>query len=210
MVELKTLTVKLRDEHGKRRTRRLRQTGVVPAVLYGHKKDNVSLSISKEEFDAVLRHGSRFVLLTGAVNERAFIKECQWDTWGQIVLHVDFTRVSEHEKVKLSVPVELRGEAPGVKDGGVIKQHIHTIEIECEPAMAPEKIGVNINHLEFLKSVLVSEVAFPEGVKPLVDENLIVVECVEPVVEEEASEEATDGAEPEVIGRKKDEEGEEE
>ncbi len=210
MVELKTLTVKLRDEHGKRRTRRLRQTGVVPAVLYGHKKENVSLSVPKEEVDAVLRHGNRFVILAGAVNERAFIKECQWDTWGQVILHVDFTRVNEHEKVRLSVPLELRGEAPGVKDGGVIKQHLHTIEIECEPAGAPEKIGVNINHLEFEKSILVSDVVFPEGVKPLVDEKLIVVECVEPVVEEEKAEEAADGAEPEVIGRKKEDEDAEE
>lgn len=208
MAEIKTLAVELRQETGKRRNRRLRAAGKIPAVLYGHKQDVIGLSLSAEEVETVIRHGNRFVSLTGAVNEKAFIKECQWDTWGLDVLHVDFARVSEHERIRLSVPVELRGEAPGVKEGGVVKQSIHLLEIECEPSNAPEKIEVKINHLKFLEAIRLSDITFPEGIKPLSDLTLPVVECVEAVEapEEEALFEGA--AEPEVIGRKKEEEEE--
>lgn len=210
MVEMKKLTVELRNELGKRFNRRLRSQGRIPAVLYGHKQDNVILSVPKEEVEAVLRHGNRFVVLSGAVNERAFIKECQWDTWGKVILHVDFTRVSEHEHVQLSVPLELRGEAPGVKEGGVIKQILHTLEIECEPAAAPEKIGVNVNNLGFEQSISIGDLVLPDGVRPLADPSLLVVECSAPVEASEESQEGVDGAmEPEVIGRKKADEEEE-
>ena len=192
-----------------RRNRRLRATGKIPAVLYGHKQDVISLSLSAEEVETVIRHGNRFVALTGALNVRAFIKECQWDTWGLEVLHVDFARVSEHERIRMAVPVELRGEAPGTKDGGVVKQAIHSIEIECEPSNAPEKIEVKINHLQVNGIIHVSDIAFPEGIKPLCDVTLPVVECVEAVEAPEEEEAAADGAEPEVIGRKKEEEEEE-
>ena len=117
-------------------------------------------------------------------------------------------RVSEHEHVQLSVPVLIRGEAPGLKDGGVIKQHLHMIEIEAEPINAPENIPVSVNELGFNQQIRVSDVVAPEGVKLLADPEAIVVECVEPVVVEETAAEAEEGAEPEVIGRKKAEEEE--
>ena len=209
MVELLTLSVERRETVGKRRNRRLRESGKTPAVLYGHKKEVVNLAVDTDRIDAALRHGSRFVKLDGAVNERAFIKEVQWNTWGDVVLHVDFTRVSEHEHVQLSVPVVLRGEAPGVKEGGVVKQHLHKVEIEAEPTTAPEHIVVGINELQFEQQIRISDVIAPEGVKILADPELIVVECSpQAEVDEEATGEA-EGAEPEVIGRKKEEEGEE-
>lgn len=208
MAEMKTLTVELRQETGKRRNRRLRSTGKIPAVLYGHKQDVVSLALSTEEVESVIRHGNRFVILTGAVNERAFIKECQWDTWGVDVLHVDFARVSEHERIRLSVPVDLRGEAPGVKDGGVVKQLVHTLEIECEPSNAPEKLDVNINHLGFNQAIHLADVELPEGIKVLSEVTQPIVECVEAVEAPEADADAEGAAEPEVIGRKKEDEEE--
>ena len=210
MAEIKSLAVELRQETGKRRNRRLRQSGKIPAVLYGHKQDVVSLALEADEVAAVIRHGNRFVALTGAVNERAFIKECQWNTWGTEVLHVDFARVSEHERIRMTVPFVLRGEAPGVKEGGVVKQHIHTVEIECEPSNAPEKIDLNINNLQFNQIIHLSEVELPEGVKILGDLNVPAVECTEAVEAPEAEEAAAGGEEPEVIGRKKEDEEESE
>lgn len=209
MVEIKKLAVQLRQETGKRRNRRLRAAGQIPAVLYGHKQDCLALSVPADEVASVLRHGNRFIVLTGAINERAFIKECQWDTWGQAILHVDFTRVSEHERIRLSLPVVLRGEAPGVKEGGVVKQVLHAMEIECEPASAPEKIEVNINHLQLLGVIHVENVEFPEGVKPLAEPSTPIVECNEAVEVSEETEEGAEGAEPEVIGRKKEDEEQE-
>ena len=164
MVELLTLSVENRETVGKRRNRRLRESGKTPAVLYGHKKEVVNLTVATDVIEAALRHGSRFVNLSGAVNERAFIKEVQWNVWGDVVLHVDFTRVNEHEHVRLSIPVVLRGEAPGLKEGGVVKQHLHKVEIETEPSTAPEAFVVHINELGFNQQIKLADVKAPERI----------------------------------------------
>jgi large subunit ribosomal protein L25 len=177
--------------------------------LYGHKQEAKSLALSSDELDAAIRHGNRFVALAGGVTENAFIKDVQWNTWGTEVLHVDFARVSADEKVHVTVAVELRGEAPGMKDGGVVKHMLHTIELECEAASVPEKLLVNINHLEFGKILHVSDLELPRGVTALSDAVTPVVSCLAPV--EVSDEEQTAGeGEPEVIGRKKAEDGESE
>ena len=208
MAEIYTLKVQLRNEHGKRSNRRLRNSGRVPAVLYGHKQEVKSLVLSAEELDVAVRHGNRFVALSGGLSESAFIKEVQWNTWGTAIQHVDFARISAHEKVQVTVAIELRGEAPGTKDGGVVKHALHTIELECEAASVPEKISVNINHLEFGHVLHVSDIELPQGAKVLLDATTVVVSCVAPV---EVSEEETAAGEgePEVIGRKKAEDEEE-
>ncbi|MDR1382395.1 MAG: 50S ribosomal protein L25 [Planctomycetaceae bacterium] len=205
MTEVATLNVEIREEYGKRVNRRLRASGKVPAVLYGHKEKNVSLSIPLDVLDAAIRHGNRFVQLTGALREKALIKECQWDTWGKDVLHVDLARVSEHEKIKVVVPLELRGESPGTKDGGVVKLQLHEIELECEASAVPEKIDVNINHLQLGQLVHVSDLHIPAGSTVLTETTLLVVSCTE-AVEVSEEEAATEGAEPEIIGRKKEDE----
>ncbi len=200
-----TLHVELRESRGKRNARRQRRSGQLPAVLYGHGQDTLSLTLSAEEFDAAIRHGARLVKLTGAIDEQAFVRELQWDTWGTHVLHVDFTRVSEHERVRVEVPVELRGEAPGVKAGGVVKQSIHQLEIECEATAIPDKILVSINQLELGQQITVGQLELPPTVTVLLDPAETVVECHEPVEVEEEAAGAVEG-EPEVIGRKKEEE----
>jgi large subunit ribosomal protein L25 len=212
MAEIHTLTVKLRNGHGKRNNRRLRVSGHVPAVLYGHQRESKSLMLSAEALDAAVRHGNRFVALSGEVSESAFIKDVQWNTWGTEILHVDFARVSADESVRVTVAIELRGEAPGTKDGGVVKHVLHTIELECEAASVPEKISVNINALAFGQILHVRDLALPQGVKALTDAATVVVNCLAPVeISEEESTSAGD-EEPEVIGRKKtdDAEGESE
>jgi len=205
MADFHTLTVELRDRGSKRANRRLRIAGRVPAVLYGHKKESKSLTLSADELYAAVRHGNRFVALSGGLSEDAFIKDLQWNTWGTEILHVDFARVSADEKITVTVAVELRGEAPGIKDGGVVKQMMHSIELECEAAAVPEKIEVNVNRLGYDETLLVSDIELPRGAVALADAAAPVVSCVAPV--EVSEEEATEGdAEPEVIGRKKDEE----
>lgn len=206
MVEFLTLSVERREEVGKRRNRRLRESGKTPAVLYGHKKEVVNLAVPAEQLDAAIRLGNRFVRLAGAVDERAFIKEVQWNVWGDMILHVDFTRVSEHERVQLELPLELRGEAPGVKEGGVVKQVLYRLEVEADPSNAPERVSVSVNELGFNQQIRVADVVLPEGVKALAPADAVVVECFEQAEVSEADEEASEGAEPELIGRKKAEE----
>jgi large subunit ribosomal protein L25 len=208
MAEIHTLTVELRDKNSKRANRRLRDSGRTPAVLYGHNQAAKSLILATDQLNAAVRHGNRFVALSGGLSESAFIKDVQWNTWGTEILHVDFARVDADEKIRVTVAVELRGEAPGTKDGGVVRFTMHAIELECEAASIPEKIDVSINNLEFGKVLHVSDLDLPKGVKALTDATAPVVSCVAPV---EVSEEETtvEDAEPEVIGRKKidDEEG---
>jgi large subunit ribosomal protein L25 len=203
-----TIHTQVRDARGKHTSRQLRRAGSIPAVLYGHGQPNISLAIPIEELEALVRHGARVVKLTGAVDEQAFVREMQWDTWGKQVLHVDFTRISEHEKVKVRVPVELRGEAAGIKEGGVVEHLIHELEIECEVMSIPEHLTIKINQLRLNQEIRIRDLELPPSVTVLDDAELVVVLCKVP---EEVSEEsaAEAGVEPELIGRKPSEEEEE-
>jgi large subunit ribosomal protein L25 len=188
----------------------LRRDGKLPAVLYGHGEDCVSLSLAADQFEASLRHGVKVVDLDGAATGKALLQDIQWDTFFQHVLHVDLLRVRAGEKVTVEVPIELRGEAPGSRDGGVIEQMLHSIEIEVELDAIPEKLHVSINKLEVGGELKISDIIdMPAGAKVLSDDDTMIVHCVMPMAEEE---EVAEGAvaEPEVIGKGKeeDEEGE--
>jgi large subunit ribosomal protein L25 len=204
-----TLNVTMRDTRGKRNARRLRREGGVPAILYGHGEANQSLTVNGEEMSAVVRHGGRIVELKGAANEKAFIRALQWDTYGQHVLHVDFTRVSEHERVEVKVRVDLRGQAAGAKEGGVVEHYIHEIEVDCEALAIPDRIEVNISELKIGDVIKAADLRLPPDVKLISDPEAVVVQVVEARVEEEAeAAPAPAAAEPEVIGRKAEEEEE--
>ena len=202
------LQVAARNTRGKHNSRRFRRSGGIPAILYGHDLAPVALAVSAERLEAAIRHGSRLVELTGAVAESAFIREMQWDTWGTGVVHVDFTRISVDELVKVELSVELRGEAPGVKEGGVIEQLVHQVEVECPAGNIPDKLLVNINHLKLNESILLGALELPQKAKAFGDPEAIVVHCIVPV-EKPEEEEAAGPAEPEVIGAKPEEETEE-
>jgi large subunit ribosomal protein L25 len=148
--------------------------------------------------------------LVGAVSESAFIRDLQWNTWGTQVLHVDFTRISADEEVEVTIAIELRGEAPGVRSGGVVEHLIHQVEIACPAGSIPEKLKVNINHLKLDDKILLSQLELPQGAR-LLEEDLeaVMVQCVVPAELPEEGGEAAEG-EPEVIGAKKDEEEAEE
>jgi len=198
-----------RSKGSKHSNRRLRHSGQTPAVLYGHGQANVCLSVPSEVFATALRHGSRLVGLTGAVNEPAFVRELQWDTYGTRVLHVDFTRISVDELVKVHLTVELRGRAPGVTEGGVVEQLVHDVQIECPAGAIPEKLLVSINQLKLNETITLAQLELPAKSKLFGDPETIVVQCVVPVEKPEIEGGEAAEVEPEVIGAKK-EEGEEE
>jgi large subunit ribosomal protein L25 len=178
--------------------------------LYGHGEANVSLSVPSEALAAALRHGSRMVGLTGAVNESAFIRDLQWDTYGTRVLHVDFTRISVDELVKVHLTVELRGQAPGVKEGGVVEQLVHDVHVECPAGAIPEKLFVSVNQLKLNETITLAQLELPAKSQVFGDPETIVVQCVVPVEKPDLETgEAAEG-EPEVIGAKEEEEEEEE
>ena len=202
------LKVEVRDQLGTGHSRRLRRSGKVPAVLYGHGEQTVHLAVCNEELAALIRHGSKLVDLQGAVNENALLREVQWDTFGHEILHLDLTRVRAGESVQVTVTVELRGDAPGARLGGIVEHVTHEIELECPADSIPDKIEVNINELELDDAVLASDLEIPSRAKLLADPGTLIVHCVPAAAEAEEEEgaEAAETAEPEIIGRKAEEE----
>jgi large subunit ribosomal protein L25 len=206
------LNVKVRQEVGRNAVKRVRKAGQVPAILYGHGQENVNLAIPGDELGAALRHKARLVGLEGDVKDTALIREIQWDAIGVEPLHVDLVRVSATEAVQVHVPLELRGQAAGAKEGGVVKQLLHEIEIECPAGSIPERIEVSINALQVDQMIKVADVALPAGVQLLSDPTAVVVQCAMPVEipeEEPVAAAPAEGGEPEIIGRKPAEEEEE-
>jgi large subunit ribosomal protein L25 len=128
------------------------------------------------------------------------------------LLHVDFRRVAADERIHVTVPVELKGIAPGVTGGGILDQPIHTLSVECAADSVPESIRLNINELQLGAAIHVRELHLPPGVKALADPDAIVVHVTAPqIAPEAAAVPGAEQAEPEVIGRKAAaEEGEEE
>ena len=206
MAKLEVLEVKVRDQFGKRRNRRMREGGLIPATLYGHKKEAQSLCVPQEQMTLVIRHGGHLVQLTGDISERALLKEVQWDVWGKTILHVDLARVDAFEKIHVRLPLTLRGEAPGVRQGGVIEQLVHEVELECSATDIPDAIEVRIGDLEIGGHVSVSAIELSGDVKILLSGDTPVVHCI--VKREVNLEEAApaEGAEPEMIAKKKAEE----
>jgi large subunit ribosomal protein L25 len=207
------LKVQIRKEVGKAATKKVRKAGQVPAVLYGHGEQTVSLAVLHEELDALIRHHGRLVELAGDITDTALIREVQWDALGKDVLHCDLIRVSASETVTIRLPIELRGTAPGTREGGVVVLVAHDIEIECPVSAIPEKVGVNINALSLGGAIKMANVELPAAAKLLSDPEQIVVHCQKPLemLEEGAAPAVVaESGEPEVIGRKAEDEEDEE
>ncbi len=202
------LNVEVRESTGKRNNRRLRRAGCIPAILYGHGKDCVSLTVSADQMEAAIRHGSRLVELQGGVSESALVRELQWDCYGQEVLHIDFTRVSADERIEVALLVELRGQAPGTKAGGVVEQLVREIAVECLASAIPGRLTMRINALELDAALTVADFEPIEGVKLLIADDKVIVQCVTPTEVPDEKDIVAGGAEPEVIGRKDEEDGE--
>jgi len=211
MAETVVLTAQERKVYGTRVARRLRQQGLVPAVVYGHKEATVSVSVPGEDLLRAVRHGARLVELKQTDrSETALIRDLQWDPLGHDILHADFTRVAADEKVTLPVPIILRGTAPGLAAGGALSQAIHTLTVECLVTAIPDAIRVSVAELQLEQAIHIRDLKLPEGITVKDDPEAIVVQIVHKAVEAETAvaTPAAEQAEPEIIGRKDKEEEE--
>ena len=200
-----------REERGSRPSRRLRRQGLVPAVLYGRDKPNVLLKLREEDlFELLTAHTSVVELQWDSSTQPAQVKELQVDRLEDRVLHADFVRISLSEKIEVSVPLEVVGEAPGVEEGGVLEMQMREVEVECLPQAIPESIEVDVSELEMGDSILIRDIEFPEGITPVNDPTRVAIGVVSPTeIEEEEEEEPEEMfAEPEVIGEEEEEEEE--
>lgn len=197
-----TLQVDVRQRVGKLNNRRLRGAGNVPAVLYGHGKEPLSLSIAADRLGAALRHGAKVVNLTGAAGGQALLQQIQWDVFRQSILHVDLLRVEAGDRVKVHVPLQLRGEAPGENNGGLVELLMREVEIEVAPADVPDVLHINVNHLELGQTLTLAAIEdLPAGSTLLGDPARGAVHCVLPSAAPEEGVGLGGPAEPEIIGR---------
>lgn len=215
MAEIFVLEVQERKSSGTHAAKQLRKKGLVPAVIYGHKEETASLAVPGDVLYKAIRQGVRiFDVTVGGAMQKALLRDVQWDAFGQDVLHADFYRVSADETITLEVKVELRGTAPGVTvGGGVLVQQIHSLSVECLIVNIPESIRIPVGELQLDQAIHVRDLKLPEGVKVKNDPETIVVQVskkIEEVVAPVVAAPTAEGAEPEVIGRTKEDEAEEE
>ncbi len=201
------LTAQPRSALGSRANKRLRDSGQVPCVVYGHKQDVIPLAVSRKEVAHHISKGVHvFDLATDGKAEKVLVKDVQYDHLGIEVIHVDFARVSLDERVKVTVPLELKGTPKGEAEGGVLQQIISDLEIECLVLEIPEVIRHNVSELGLNSLLHISDLKLPNGVKVLHDPETIVATVK--VIAEPVAAAAAEGetAEPEIIGRKAGEE----
>jgi len=201
------VTAKQRKELGSRANKRLRDSGFVPGVVYGHKEAVIPVTLPKKELTTHIDHGAHlFDLALDGKSEKVLVKEVQYDHLGLEILHIDFARVSLDEKVEVTVALELKGTPKGEAEGGVLQQIISELEIECLVTDIPEVIRHNVADMEKDSVLHIKDLKLPAGVRVLQDEDLIVATVKE--IAEEAPVEVAEGtaAEPEVIGRKPEDE----
>jgi large subunit ribosomal protein L25 len=213
MAQTITLQAQPRTGSGSRAADKLRKQGRIPAIVYGHKEANVPVSVAADELDRAIRvlHARVLNLELGGKKETVLIRDLQWDHLGKAMLHVDFARVSETDRVKVSVPVELRN-APKATGGGVLDQPLHTLHVECSPTQIPEAIRIDLTNLTLGAPVHVRELTLPPGVKVLESPEAVVVQLKLPGVEPApvAAGAVPTAAEPEIIKKEKKEEEAEE
>jgi len=205
MAGIVSLAAQTRAGSGSRASFKIRREGRIPGIVYGHKEANVSVSVSAEELDRAIRvlHARVLDLLIDGKKETVLIRELQWDAFGRQMMHVDFARVSESDRVRVTVPVELRN-TPKVTGGGVLDQPFHTLHVECSPVKIPESIRIDITNLTIGNPIHVKELQVPEGVTVLEPAEAVVVQLRLPGVEAVvAPVVAEPGAGPEIIKKEK-------
>jgi large subunit ribosomal protein L25 len=202
-VDIIKLNARPRSGSGKSYTHKVRITGWIPAIYYGHNRQPKTIEINGNEFISLVRQKKTRSLfnLQGLAEEGqeavAIIKEIQRDIIDRKkFLHIDFQHVAMDEKVTVEVPVELTGLPPiGVKEmGGVLQHSAKTIRVECLPANIPEKISVDVSMLKIGDSIHIRDISVVNAViKDSPDEVVAVV--IQPTAEEVKEPEVAEGAE---------------
>ena len=210
-----TLAVKRREKNGTRYAKRDREAGRLPAVLYGHGRPPVSLTLDAKEAIRFFNQGEKVFnieLSEEGKTQTVLLKDIQFDYLGTNIIHVDLARVDLDEEVESHAHIHLVGEARGLKRANAILTHPTTsITIRCSVRNIPEEIRVNIADLDVGQQITAGDVVLPEGVKLLSDPSDLIASIntqIEEVVEGEAAAVGAEEAQPEVIKKKKDDEEE--
>ena len=221
-METVELKAKVRENVGKKYSKKLRHENLIPGVVYKEGEKTVHLKLSEKDLVHALRtKAGENVLISLKVEDGpkakgkervVVVKEMQHHPIKEQILHVDFQEISLTEKLTIDVPIALKGEAEGVvKEEGVLEHIIWEVKVECLPTDIPEKIEVEVSAMKIGDKVLVKDLVVPPGVTILDDSEQAVIAVELPHVEKPKEEGEEEALEPELIREKKElEEGEEE
>lgn len=205
-----------RSGRGTSTARRLRHTGVIPAVVYGVGKTPQNVQVNSRDFTRGLHaqeseHVIMDLQIGGGDTLKCLLQDVQHHAVTGAIIHADFHEISLTEKLRVKVPVRLVGDAVGVtQQSGVLDTLVREIEIECLPLDIPEHIDLDVSQLSVGQSLKAGDVKLGDKLKLITDKNLAVVAVTAQRAEEVAAPTAAEGAaEPEVLREKKPEEGEE-
>lgn len=197
------LLAELRTERGSRACNRLRQSGLIPGNVYGHTDEPQTIVVKADAFAPHVKAGVKVfdVELNGKV-DKTLLRELQFDPFGIDVTHFDLLRVDPTERVTLTVPVVIKGIAPGsVGSGGVLEQPLHALTIDCLAYQIPDSIPVRVNNLEIGGAIHVRDVELPPDVHVQNPPDAIVVHVVAVRAQSLVAADAA-GAQPELVGKK--------
>ena len=181
------LNVENRPITGKKTAKKLRNKGIIPGVLYYKGEEPIQIAVNELVMYHALHSGQRIyeIDVTGTT-QYVMVKEIQYHPVTDALIHIDFMRVRRSEKINISVPLILVGDALGVKEGGVLSQSLTQIEIECLPTDVPEQIELDVTDLEMNSSYSVADVKIKnEEITINSEQELNVVSIHPPVAEEE-------------------------
>ncbi|MFN2489721.1 MAG: 50S ribosomal protein L25/general stress protein Ctc [Actinomycetota bacterium] len=188
MAEVK-LTAERRRGKGKGVARKARAAGKVPGILYGRGMEPVAVQVDRRDLAIALHTdaGMNVLLDIDIDGEKtlALTRELQRDPVRGTLLHADFVKVDRTQEIEVEVPVHLTGEAPGVKEGGVLEHQLFTVHVRCLPAEVPERIEADISGLGVAESLKVADVADGLNYTILNDPDVVVAMIAAPVSQEE-------------------------
>ncbi|MEN9285109.1 MAG: hypothetical protein RLZZ179_2602 [Verrucomicrobiota bacterium] len=196
MSKAQSLTAHTRKRSGSGALNSLRREGLIPAVVYGKSQPSLNVRLNAKQVETVLHHSvSEQILVNLTIEDSgetklALIQDVQHNPLTGAIIHLDFHAISENERIHANVPLELVGDAAGVKAGGLLEHLVHKLEVQCLPKDLPEIIRVDVTGIEVGKALHLREIPLPEGVRASADGELIVALVSEPRVAEPTPAEA--------------------
>ncbi len=204
------LVVETRKQLGSLEARRLRRSGRVPGNMYGHNQAPVAIVANEDDITSIVAHKVRIinVQLDGKA-DKCMLHEVQWDTFGNYLKHFDVLRIDPNERVTVEVPVEVRGNAPGMMRGGVLEHGLRHLTVRCLAYMVPDALVAKIGHLDVDQVLHVKEIEVPEGAEIMNNPDAVVIRIghIDAAKAAAAAAPLEGVAQPEVIGKKPTEEG---
>ena len=199
------LVAEKRTQTGTSHSRRLRCEGKVPVNLYGLGQDSISLTISGDSLKPFIVSGSQVCdLVIDGGEQKALVREVQWDTFLLHILHADFQRVDPQARVDVEIPIATRGTV----NEGMLEHLLHEISVNCPVYNIPDKVEVRVGALKIGDEVTIADLSFDADLKSVLPSDTVVLRISEPQEVEIEQEDIGAAVEPEVIGRSEDDEDE--